>query len=465
MATHDHVGKEGRRGRRTAARRPESTVPPGAGVRTRHLLGALARRGEEPGGDALPLSPRSQTPAPRMARAIIVVALACYGTMTVLNVIRTHPPTFRLACCIALVVLVFTVQYAVSSPSARRWPGRRKGAVLLVQVALTYAPLVWFGTNWGSMEGPLAASLLLTLPARFGWPCYGLLVAFIPVYNVLAGATYDLVLYFTISGLLTGLVIYGLTRLTDLVHQVHATREELARMAVTQERLRFARDLHDLLGYSLSAITLKGELIQRLITARPDAAAQETDGLLKVARQALADVRLVSSGYRDMSLADEAQAAGAVLAAADIRAVVDVPLGRLHPLVDTALATALREGVTNVLRHSRVQECGIRAVLEGETVRLSLVNDRPDEQHDPEGAAVRTGGGSGLDNLRTRFAAIGGGLDAGVDGEGRFRLEVWAPARPQHRDTDSPVFGAPGPSGAPRDEERTAHEGAAGRAA
>ncbi|MFE4454967.1 sensor histidine kinase [Streptomyces sp. NPDC056796] len=385
-----------------------------------------------PQQNVVPFSPRSQAPAPRLARAIIVVALVCYGTMTVLNVVRTRPGTTQLVVCVTLVLMVFGVQFAVSSPQARRWPTGWKVLVLSAQAVLTFTPLVWFGTNWGSMEGPLAASLLLTLPARWAWPSYGLLIAFIPTYNLLAGATIDLVLYFTIAGILTGLVIYGLTRLTDLVHEVHATREELARMAVTQERLRFARDLHDLLGYSLSAITLKGELIHRLISSRPDKAREETASVLRVARQALADVRLVSSGYRDMSLSEEAESAGTVLAAADIRADVTVECGRLHPVVDTVLATALREGVTNILRHSGVRICSIKAELDEETVRLGLTNDHPHEPADVFSA--RAGGGSGLDNLRTRFAAIGGGLTAGLRSDGRFHLEVWAPVRPRNHD-------------------------------
>ncbi|GGU59327.1 sensor histidine kinase [Streptomyces lavendofoliae] len=385
---------------------------------------------EEIGTEQPPPVLRPHVPAPRLARAIITAALLCYSTITVLNVIRMRPGTSQLVLCLALVVVVFSVQFVISAPKARRWPVRRKLTVLSLQALLTFLPLVWFGNNWGSMEGPLAASLLLLLPPRFGWVCYGLLICYIPVYNWLVGASVDLILYFTLAGILSGLVIYGLTRLADLVHEVHATREQMARMAVTQERLRFARDLHDLLGYSLSAIALKGELIQRLVPVRPEQAAEETADLLRVARQALSDVRLVSSGYRDMSLCDEAESAGAVLAAADVRAEVQVECGRLHPAVDTVLATALREGVTNILRHSGVQVCSIKALVEGETVRLTLVNDRPHEEPDHVSPIVRRGG-SGLDNLRTRFASIGGGLSAGVREDGRFHLEAWAPLRPR----------------------------------
>lgn len=379
----------------------------------------------------LRVSPRQVTPAPRLARGIIVVALSCYCSVTVINVLRNvRLGTVTLVICLATVLVAFGVQFAVSSARARSWSLRRRVTVLGTQVVLTYLPMVWFDASWGSMQGPLCASILLTLPPRIAWPAYGLVVAGLIPYSLLAGAGPLDAGYVVIAGGLTGLVIYGLSRLADLVQELHATREEMAKMAVTQERLRFARDLHDLLGYSLSAIALKGELIQRLVPVRPEQAAEETADLLRVARQALSDVRLVSSGYRDMSLCDEAQSAGAVLAAADVRAEVDVECGRLHPAVDTVLATALREGVTNILRHSRVQVCSIKALVEGETVRLTLVNDRPHEGPDHVSSVVRRGG-SGLDNLRTRFASIGGGLSAGVREDGRFHLEAWAPLRPR----------------------------------
>ncbi|MEV8594619.1 histidine kinase [Streptomyces sp. NPDC052012] len=368
-----------------------------------------------------------ELPAPRLARAITVVALCCYASVTVLNVLRAeHPGPVRLVICLVLVLLVFGVQFVVSAPRARTWSLRRKLSVLGFQVALTYLPITSFGLSWGSMEGPLAATVLLSLPARVAWPLYGVVVVSIPAYAAAIGVPLVEVGYFLIAGMLAGLVIYGLSRLTDLVHELHATRDELARMAVGQERLRFARDLHDLLGYSLSAVTLKGELIHRLITVRPEQAREETTELLKVARQALADVRLVSRGYRDMSLRDEAASAASILASADIRAQVDIDCGPLHPVADTALATALREGVTNILRHSKVESCTIRAVRQDEMVLLTLVNDGAHTSGKGSGGPS----GSGLGNLRERFTAIGGRLTAGMRDDGRFHLEALAPATP-----------------------------------
>jgi len=371
--------------------------------------------------------------APRLARGITLVVLLCYCSVVIINVLSSDgASSAELVACVGIVLLEFGVQFTLTSPSARGWTLRRRLVTLAAQTVLTYLPAAWFGLDWGSMQGPLAGTLLLTLPHRVAWPSFGLVVASSPVYPLLEGQDVLYGCYIVISVTLAGLVIYGLTRLTDLVQQLHDTREQLAHMAVTKERLRFARDLHDLLGYSLSTITLKGELVSRLIPVRPEQAAEETTSMLLVARQALADVRLVSRGYRDMSLRGEAESAAKVLESAEVRVEADVRVERMHPVVDTVLATALREGVTNILRHSKAEVCTIRATSGTETVLLTLVNDGV---ADGGKSDARSGGGSGLGNLRTRLTEIGGELTAGVDEDGLFRLEARAPLQPHQGKT------------------------------
>ncbi|MFJ8253338.1 sensor histidine kinase [Streptomyces sp. NPDC094466] len=378
---------------------------------------------------------RSQdVPAPQLARTITIVALLCYGGVTVLNLLGTRPGVTRLLVCVACVLAVFTVQMLVSAPRAQIWTPRRKTAALLAQTLLTYLPLLWFGLNWGSMEGPLGASFLVLLPSRYGWSLFGVVLVVTPLHALAAGATLDAASYYTISALLSGLVIYGLARLTELVSELHATRDELARMAVGQERLRFARDLHDLLGYSLSAIVLKGTLAHRIGLTQPERAREETREIVDVARQALSDVRLVASSYRALSLTSETRSAMSVLRASGVHSEVDVACGPLPPEVDTFLATVVREGVTNMLRHSAVRHCTITATRDGETILLSLVNDGVHldgrEQKDwgsPLGTERR---GNGLDNLHERCVAVGGRLKAVVRENGLFELEVRAPVRP-----------------------------------
>ncbi|MEU6847616.1 histidine kinase [Streptomyces sp. NPDC046716] len=371
---------------------------------------------------------------PRLAQVISSVAIFGYGVVTLLNVRNAVAGTAPLVVSICALVVLYAVQMALTSPGARRWSMRRKTLTLGVQVVLTLCPLAWLGVSWGSMAGPLAASVLLLLPGRVAWACYIGIPLVILGWALATGVPGPQSAYLIISSALTGLVIYGLTRLTDLVREVHEARAEMARMAVTQERLRFARDLHDLLGYSLSAITLKSELIHRLVTVHPERARDEVATVLQISRQALADVRLVASGYRDMSLSAEARSVAEVLAAADIDVRLTADVGRLHPLVDTVLATALREGVTNILRHSKVQACTIDVAVVDDRVRLDLVND---------GAPVanRIGSrdrGSGLGNLGARLGAIGGELTAGPVAGGRFRLTAAAPLRPSKGEEQPP---------------------------
>ncbi|WP_416967607.1 sensor histidine kinase [Streptomyces sp. 4F14] len=379
-------------------------------------LSGIAGRGIRPGGDL---------PPTWVSRMIAVAVLCGYSAVLVLNVLRDGPGPGKLAGCLACVTAVCAVQLLLLSPRARAWPLRRGVPVLAVQAALAFAPLAWFGPAWAPVGGILGASLLLLLPRRVAWGLFALVVAVIGGYAALSDLPLVSRVYAPLIAVLTGLVLHGLTLLTDLVRALHTTRAELARAAVAQERRRIARDVHDLLGYSLSAITLKCELIHRLVPVQPGRALDEVESVLAVSRQAVADARLVASGYRDMSLADEAEAAVEVMAAAGIRTTMDISCGRLHPAVDTVLATALREGVTNILRHSKARVCDIRAVREGESVRLVLVND-----------GVLTEGrtaashGSGLDNLRARADAVGGRLTAMVRDDGRFRLVAKVPVRP-----------------------------------
>ncbi|MEC4017644.1 sensor histidine kinase [Streptomyces sp. H27-D2] len=393
--------------------------------------------GEAPGGrfspppeprlsgawDALP---DHAIPAPRLAWAITTVVICSFAVIALLNVLSAAATSAKIELCLFCVVTIFVVQFLHCSPRARQWPMRRKVITLGIQTILTYLPFLAFGITWGSMAGPLAGSILLMVRSNWAWALFALVEASLIAYSLFLGLGVISLIYIPVTTAMTGLVIYGLTRLTDLVHEVHATRGEMARMAVTQERMRFARDLHDLLGYSLSAITLKCELTYRLVATRPDRAREEVAEILDVSRQALSDVRLVASGYRDMSLQEEAESACSILTAADIRATVVISCGRLHPVIDTVLATALREGITNILRHSKVQVCTITATVGAETVRLCLVNDGVAEQ--PRAPAPHSG--SGIGNLHTRLDAVGGRVQTRIRDDGRFQLTVEAPLRP-----------------------------------
>ncbi|MBV6697000.1 hypothetical protein KV557_07675 [Kitasatospora aureofaciens] len=361
--------------------------------------------------------------APRLARVMLHAILASYLLITLLNILSEGLGPLAVLAGMAGVLGVFALQLLHSAPDLRRAPLRRRLVPLAVQAALTFLPLTVLHWQWGSMGGFFAASCLLLLPARFGWALYGLTGVLMMLYAGFAGMPVADVFYMGQSTWLTGLVVYGITRLTELVAVVHEARNELARLAVANERLRFARDLHDLLGYSLSAISLRSELIRRLLPAHPERAREEVSGVLDISRQALADVRLVASGYRDMSLVQECASAREVLRAAEVDASLTVSVSDLPPAVDTVLATVLREGMTNLLRHSRVRGCVIEAVQQDGAVRLSVVNDGVEAGVGP----VDPHGGSGLGNLSQRVEAMGGTLTSGLRPDGRFQLIATVP--------------------------------------
>jgi two-component system sensor histidine kinase DesK len=208
------------------------------------------------------------------------------------------------------------------------------------------------------------------------------------------------------------------------VAQLRAAREELARLAVSEERLRFARDLHDLLGHSLSLITLKSELAERLLPDIPEneKAAREVHDLQGVARGALREVREAVSGYRRPSLDEELAGACDMLEAAGITCRTHNEVGVLPDDTEALLTWVVREGVTNVVRHSRAKNCEIRLAQNGGTIHAEVTDDG--RGHDPKRDGV---GGSGLSGLAERVEASGGRLEAGPLPGGGFALRVSLP--------------------------------------
>ncbi|SNT23300.1 two-component system, NarL family, sensor histidine kinase DesK [Actinomadura meyerae] len=217
------------------------------------------------------------------------------------------------------------------------------------------------------------------------------------------------------------LLVCGLVRMGEVALRVKEARAELARAAVARERLRFATDLHDLLGLGLSVVVLKSELALRLLDRDPGRASAELAEGLEAARRALADMEDVVAGRGEIALAAEAESTRAALSAAGIEVTGRVEPVALPAETDTLLATVLREGVTNVLRHSDAERCELAVEVTGRSVRLRLAND---------GVTGRGGTpGVGLRNLTRRARELGGTLTAGKDGD-VFRLVAEVPLQP-----------------------------------
>src|SRR5213592_2277305 len=178
-----------------------------------------------------------------------------------------------------------------------------------------------------------------------------------------------------LNELLVGFAAVAGRLLVEANQQLSQAREQIARLAVGEERLRFARDLHDLLGHSLSVIALKSELAGRLIKSTPGLAAHEVDDIESVARDALREVREAVAGYRQPSLKAELAGACEALTAAgvELRAEEDHPA--LPAAVEAVLAWTVREGVTNVMRHSQAKRCAIRITSRDGRASVDVIDD------------------------------------------------------------------------------------------
>jgi two-component system sensor histidine kinase DesK len=185
-------------------------------------------------------------------------------------------------------------------------------------------------------------------------------------------------------------------------------RDDNARLAVADERNRFARDLHDILGHSLTVITVKAELANRLLDVDRERARAEITDLERLSRDALADVRRAVHGYRDLTLPGELARAREALAAADIDADLPNSTDEVPTELRELFAWTVREGVTNVIRHSGARRCVVRlgatAVEVCDDGRGPVDCPGPDGRPDPR---ANGHAGHGLDGLRERAAAAG----------------------------------------------------------
>ena len=241
----------------------------------------------------------------------------------------------------------------------------------------------------------------------------GILVTPAPIGKVVLDAT----LVIPIAALFGGGAMalrYLLTTLADL----RTARAEIARHAADEERMRIARDLHDLLGHNLSLVTLKGELATRLL---PEGAAgsDQVRDMLALSREALQQVREVVSGYRQPTLATELMAARLALHAASIELQVEQGVGALDRKSEAVLGWVIREATTNVIRHSGAKHCQIALTRDQDQLRVEVVND---------GWRVPVApAGNGLRGLQERLATLGGAVEASALSDAGFRLVATVP--------------------------------------
>ncbi|GAA0948294.1 sensor histidine kinase [Pseudonocardia zijingensis] len=366
----------------------------------------------------------SVTTARRMMLVLTVVLLLPSTAYSILGYSRslgglTHP-----AVVLPLVALIgaLHVRHALAAGGGRRpagWP-----LTFAVLVLAACVPLTWLGPNWASLQSFVIASALMLLRGRVALAAAGVPVVATYV-GILFGETlvhWKIVLpiAWALGLVFGGLSLYGSARAVRIAEQLEAARAELAAAAVGRERLRLSRDLHDVLGQSLSAVSLKGDLALALLRRDPAAARAEIVSLTAVADDARQAMQAVTRAEHTVSFAAELATAVALLRDAGISTTTGVDRAELAPAVDRLLAWAVREGATNVLRHSRARTCSIDCRGDGPTVRLTITND---------GAGEPGATGTGLAGLASRARELGGTTSGSHTGD-TFRLVLEAPAAP-----------------------------------
>jgi two-component system sensor histidine kinase DesK len=271
----------------------------------------------------------------------------------------------------------------------------------------------------------LAVSGLWTFRTRIGLAIGGCLVA---LYEFLTfhveGWRHDVSI--SMSMVLAMAAVTGGMIASQRQRALAEARVENARLAIQDERNRMARDVHDILGHSLTVITVKAELAARLLDVSPERAKVEVADLERLARDALADVRQAVAGFREMSLPAELARARSFLAAAGIEADLPTAADAVPSHLRELCAWTLREGVTNVIRHSGATSCSVTLDEHGITIT-------------DDGSGVPSGSpGTGLLGLPERAAAAGARLVAGPLAPRGYRLSVTSSANPRPTTPDTP---------------------------
>ena len=320
---------------------------------------------------------------------------------------------------IAFVAVFVSTAVKRDKPLPDRQALRSAGTLLAISVALTALDR----QGWGTLFIFTVVAIAMCVRAPFSFYgvllCTALCVGSLLAADAAAGAIFG----FASSTLGVGMLMLVVADLRTRNRELHTARAELARLAVADERARFARDLHDLLGHSLSVIALKAELAGRLLRERPSEAAGHVTEIEQVARGALTEVREAVSGYRQPTLDDEIAGAKMALSAAGIEAEIERPAVTFDPAIEAVLAWTVREGATNVIRHSGAGHCSVKVMAGLGEAGVEVLDDGPG----CEDAVANGRDGHGLEGLRERVARLHGQIEAGAGTAGGYRLAVRVP--------------------------------------
>jgi len=367
---------------------------------------------------------RGRPPGPE--RALPAVVWLAFVVFPVVDALTNHgaPAEHWLAVWAALMFVATYIGLLLLLWGPHDDPRRVAllGVLAVIAIVLTVAD----HRGWGFLFTYVAACVAVSVPSRVAFTAVVATTALAVGCSLLGGASAGTAIGYGASTIGVGLLMVLLGDLRMRNRELSEARAELARVAIVHERERFARDLHDLLGHSLSVIAIKAELAGRLLPNRPADAASEVADVEQVARQALREVRQAVSGYRRPTLEGELEGARMALSAAGIDAAFERAPVTLDPEIEAVLAWAVREGATNVIRHSGARHCRVRVRADEADAGVEVVDDGAGAG--ATDAASNGDAGNGIAGLRERAERLRGRIEAGcvADGSG-FRLAVSVP--------------------------------------
>ena len=335
-----------------------------------------------------------------------------------------EPDPVRVALGVLGILLFCAAQAAVLHALVTPWlspAARRRAHLAFAVAAVASLPLVGpMGGEWPSWNW-LAACIIGVLPVLTGRIRAIVLSAVVVVVAALTtpGSLFQSLIISVGFG--AGIAAINILHvwLWDLLLQAEQGRAAQAQLAAAEERLRFARDVHDVLGHHLSIIALKAELAERLATTDGERAGRAAAEVRRLAASALAELREVVHGYRQVDLAEQLAAIEQILRSSGVRCTVTAPDSDLPS--ETVLAAVLREATTNVLRHSRATWCTIEIERTEARIRMTVTNDGAGAGPSPDRHS------HGLQGLADRLAETGGVLRAHA-ADGRFTVDAVVPS-------------------------------------
>ncbi|MFI9236442.1 sensor histidine kinase [Streptomyces sp. NPDC053079] len=378
---------------------------------------------DEPSSDNATIGMRPETRRQMMIKLLWISIWFAYLAAPAEDVLGDHHgPLADVLGGIGLVAFVSAYLALVFRHTSRALERSRVLAWLGVLMSLALVLSLTLGPSWLVLFVFVGISCGAVLPAKLARVAIPLVTGVLVAVGAgMPGSVGALIGALLIPALLGGFAMVGVRQMALTTRALREARATVAHLAANEERLRLARDLHDLLGHSLSLITLKSELAGRMLPDKPEQAAQQVADIERVSRQALVDVREAVSGYRRPTLEAELAGARTALAAAGI--AVDLPGAApdhpdLPPDEEGALAWALREAVTNVVRHSGARRCEVTLTESGDELCLTVT----DNGRGPGGSP-----GNGLTGLTERLALADGRLETGQAPRGGFRLRAYVP--------------------------------------